>query len=486
MRYLWINFHMMIIMTIIFVAAPSAVIAEERTGQAMFKDLIIEDDGKEIKVSEPVILFEGQNYLPLRAITNNLQKNVYIDDNTSNLVIENSLQKEEQPSNEPIKKSQYRHSLKFEEEVTSNGVIIIEDNEKNIMFEKNGYTTFYPASTTKVLTALIALERGNSNDKVIVSENVKKLPGDSRRVFIQPGDELTLEQLLYGMLLYSGNDSALAIAEHIAGSEEAFAELMNEKAKEIGAVHSNFVNPHGYHDPNHYTTPYDLALILKAASEQPLFLEIINTPVYRAEYTNNKGKKVIKTWDTTNSFLKDHSLAIDGIIGGKTGFTTPAKRNLVTVAEHNGHRYYVVALKGDSVGRYLDTRKLLKMAYKKRANFDQEIIKDIKVTFFDHSLEIADQIISSPGQIFIYKGRTFVSQSLLNQTLVKVDQLTATENNIKINLQPKFAFEEIVKPLSVSLVNQQNKLRRPNQLIVNSFSSLLGFSYFKNHSFVVR
>ncbi|MEC1717721.1 D-alanyl-D-alanine carboxypeptidase family protein [Schinkia azotoformans] len=484
MRYLWI-FHMMIIMTFLFIAAPS-VFAEVRTGQAVFKDLIIDDDGREIKVSEPVILFEGQNYLPLRAVTNNLQKSVYIDEHTNNLVIEAGFQNEEQPSKEPVEASQYRPSLKFDGQVSSNGIIIMEDNQKNVMFEKNGYSTYYPASTTKVLTALIALELGSLNDQVIVSENVNKLPSDSRRVFIQPGDALTLEQLLYGMMLYSGNDSALAIAEHIAGSEEAFAKLMNEKAKEIGAIHSNFVNPHGYHHPDHYTTPYDLALILKAASEHPLFLDIINTPVYKAVYTNKKGEKVVKTWDTTNSFLKNSNLAIDGIIGGKTGFTTPAKRTLVTVAEHNGHRYYVAALKGDSVGRYMDTRKLLKMAYQKRAAYDQEIIKNINVAFFDHSLEIGDQSIASPGQIFIYKGRTYISQSFLSQILADVDQLTATENNIKINLEPKFAFEEIVKPLSVSLVKQQNKPHIQNKLIAHSFSSLLAFSYFKSHSFMVR
>lgn len=468
---------MMIMMTFVFITDPSGVKAEERLGQAVFKDLIIDNNGRETKVSEPVIMFEGQNYLPLRAVTNNLQKNVYIDEDTNNLVIEDSLQNVEQPSID-VQTSQYRPSLKFEEKVSSNGAIIIEDNGENVMFEKNGYSTFYPASTTKVLTALIALENGNLNDKVIVSENVNKLPGDSRRVFIQPGDELTLEQLLYGMLLYSGNDSALAIAEHIAGSEEAFAKLMNEKAKEIGAVNSHFVNPHGYHHPDHYTTPYDLALILKAASEQPLFLDIINTPVYKAVYTNKKGKKVVKTWNTTNSFLKNSDLAIDGIIGGKTGFTTPAKRNLVTVAEHNGHRYYVVTLKGNSVGRYMDTRKLLKTAYKKRAAYDQEIVKNINVAFFDHLLENGNQIISSPSQIFIYKGRTFISQALLSQIIADVDPLTVTEKNIKINLEPKYAYEEIVKPLSLALVKQENKKPLQNRLIAHSFSLLLGFSYF--------
>ncbi|WP_458413624.1 D-alanyl-D-alanine carboxypeptidase family protein [Schinkia sp. CFF1] len=472
MKYYRIYFHLIAIVALFFIASPS-VFAEEKVGQAVFKDLLIEKEGAEVRVAEPIILFEGQHYLPLKAITKSLDKNIYVDEATGNVVIENSSQTDQSIETQSKNPSQFRPSIKFTEDVSSNGVLIMEDNKNNIMFEKNGYAKFYPASTTKILTALVALEHGNLQDKVIVSENVNKLPGDSRRVFVQPGDELTLEQLLYGMLLYSGNDCALAIAEHIAGSKEEFAKLMNEKAIEVGATHSNFVNPHGYHHPDHYTTPYDLALILKAASENPQFLEIIKTPVYQAKYKNRKGKYVVRRWTTTNSFLKDSSLYVDGIIGGKTGYTDAAKRTLVTVAERNGHRYFVIALKGNSLGRFMDTRKLLLRAYQKRVDYDKETIKSIKVSTFDHSLAIDEEIIPDCGQLFVYKGRTYISQSLVTQILADIEPKSIDRAYVKIDIKPKFVLDElIIEPSYTTYRKQQEKADKRNHFVALSAASI--------------
>lgn len=482
MKYYRTYFHLIAIVALFFIASPS-VFAEEKVGQAVFKDLLIEKKGAEVQVAEPIILFEGQHYLPLKAITKSLDKNIYVDEATGNIVIENSSQTNQSIETQSKNPSQFRPSIKFTEDVSSNGVLIMEDNKNNIMFEKNGYAKFYPASTTKILTALVALEQGNLQDKVIVSENVNKLPGDSRRVFIQPGDELTLEQLLYGMLLYSGNDCALAIAEHIAGSKEEFAKLMNEKAIEVGATHSNFVNPHGYHHPDHYTTPYDLAIILKAASENPQFLEIIKTPVYQAKYKNRKGKYVVRRWTTTNSFLKDSSLYVDGIIGGKTGYTDAAKRTLVTVAERNGHRYFVIALKGNSLGRFMDTRKLLLRAYQKRADYDKETIKSIKVSTFDHSLAINEEIIPDCDQLFVYKGRTYISQSLVTQILADIEPKSNDKAYVKIDIKPKFVLDElIIEPSYTTYRKQQEKADKRNHFVALSAASirkiqLLMFAY---------
>lgn len=478
MKNVRIFFHLIFLIAFLFIAVPS-VFAETKEGQAVFKDLIIEKADTEVQVAEPIILFEGKNYVPLRAISNYLQKNIHIDNITNNIVIDNSQQAKPQSSQQSFTPSQFRPSLEFNEDVSSGGVIIMEDNAKNIMFEKNGYSTFYPASTTKILTALIALEQGDLDDKVIVSENVNKLPGDSSRVFIQPGDELTLEQLLYGMLLHSGNDSALAIAEHIAGTEAAFAKLMNEKAAALGAIHSNFVNPHGYHHQNHYTTPYDLALILKAASENQQFLDIIETPSYIAQYKNKNGKNVVKKWTTTNSFLKSPSLYVDGIIGGKTGYTSAAKRNLVTVAEHNGHKYFVVALKGSSIGRYEDTKKLLLHAYKKRKEYDQDKIKEIKVSYSNHSIEMDNQRIPSAGQVFIYKGRTYLSQSLISDTIADIQHLSADENSIKISLKPIITQGDIKRLWSKAIAYQPTKYQSKVNLAAYSTNLLMGFSYIK-------
>lgn len=470
----------MMMLFILFIFSP-AVQAEEQSGQAVFKDLIIEEEGIQSQVEEPLILFEGQSYIPLRVVADRLKKNIYLDQSTNNLVMETS-NVEDLAQSQPVTiPSQFRPKLTFDADVSSAGIIVMEDNEQNIMFENNGFSRFYPASTTKILTALIALERGNLDDKVIVSENVNKLPSDSRRVYIQPGDELTLEQLLYGLLLYSGNDSALAIAEYIAGTEAAFAELMNEKARELGAKNSNFVNSHGYHDPEHYTTPYDLALILKAASQNPQFLKIINTSSYKAEYKNKEGNRIVRTWGTTNRFLKDPSMYVAGIIGGKTGFTDIAQFNLVTIADYNGHRYFVVALKGDSTGRYYDTKKLLMNAYKTREEFDKKYVKDIKVSFLNNAIELDHSIIPTNDQLFIYKGRTYLSQSLISKALATIKQNSVNEDLVKLTVEPKFAIVNKIQPLSYAFATQKIK----QDLLVQTGVKMLGVSFMNPVSFMM-
>lgn len=464
---------------VILLLGPLAVFAEKETGDAVFKRLLINSDGKEFPVQEPLIIFEGQNFLPLKAVANFVQKSVTYDERQEHLIIGHSHQKIFEIPTLTQEEPKSPSSLTFVENVSSSGVLIMEDNENKIMFEKNGFSTFYPASTTKVLTALIALERGNLSDKITVSKSVNQLPSDSRRVFIQPGDVLTLEQLLYGMLLYSGNDCALAIAEHIAGSESAFAQLMNEKANEIGAKNSNFVNSHGYHHPDHYTTPYDLALILKAASKNEHFLKMINTSKFKAEYRNKNGKKIVRTWETTNSFLKDTNLFVDGIIGGKTGYTNPARRNLVTIAEHKGHRYFVVVLKGDAQGRYIDTRKLLLRAYKKRDEYEKKLIKNITVSFANHSLAIGDRLIPSTGKSFIYKGRTYVSQGLINQIFADIRLHSMDDQKIKMVLKPKFSLDQLSYLMTIQAKKQNRGKFLVNNEAIYTKMPLLSYTYFK-------
>lgn len=147
-------------------------------------------------------------------------------------------------------------------DITAEGAILINADTGQILFEKNSNLKFAPASTTKILTALIALDKCSLNDKVIVGKKPPYVEGS--KIYIHEGEEFTIEQLVYALLLSSANDAAEAIAEHISGSVEEFAKLMNEYAKEIGCSSSNFVNPHGLYDDNHYTTAYDLALIAKS------------------------------------------------------------------------------------------------------------------------------------------------------------------------------------------------------------------------------
>ena len=147
----------------------------------------------------------------------------------------------------------------------------------------------FPASTTKILTLYLALKYGTLSDVVTVSENAASVPSDSSVAGLRAGEQLTLEDLLYGLMLPSGNDSAVAIAEHISGSEEAFVELMNKEANALGATNSHFANPHGYQDEDHYTTAYDLYLIFNQGILNSKFVDIISAPSYTADIKEQDG-----------------------------------------------------------------------------------------------------------------------------------------------------------------------------------------------------
>lgn len=151
----------------------------------------------------------------------------------------------------------------------TSGAVCIEQSSKRVLFEDGKDVLRYPASTTKILTALIAIERLPLDKKVIVQKYAEGVEGSS--IYLKEGDEITVEDLLYGLMLRSGNDAAVTLAIEVAGSVEAFADIMNERAKEIGARNSHFVNPHGLHDDNHYTTAYDLALVCAKAYENDVF-----------------------------------------------------------------------------------------------------------------------------------------------------------------------------------------------------------------------
>jgi D-alanyl-D-alanine carboxypeptidase (penicillin-binding protein 5/6) len=213
----------------------------------------------------------------------------------------------------------------------------------------------YPASTTKILTAIIAIEKGNLNDIVTASDNVTKIDGNS--IFLSPGEQLTLEQLLYALLLESANDAAIAIAEHIGGSIENFAKMMNEKAKEIGAYDSHFVNPNGLPDENHYSTPYDMALIARYAMQNPEFRKIVTTIHYQIPPTN-KFDKVRDLW-LSNRLIKPSSFHYEGADGVKTGYTVAAGQVLVASATRDGHRLISVIMGDQGTNIWTDTIKLL-------------------------------------------------------------------------------------------------------------------------------
>ena len=197
---------------------------------------------------------------------------------------------------------------------------------------QNIYERLYPASTTKILTAYIALKYCTDlSQTVTISENAANQASDSSVCGLHAGDVIRMDDLLYGMMLRSGNDAAIAIAESISGSVEEFAALMNKEAAALGATQSHFVNPNGLPDENHYTSVYDLYLIFRAALQNETFVQIISTTSYDVTYQAGDGTIEEHTWENTNQYLSGHAKSPDGftVIGGKTGTTGAAGYCLV-------------------------------------------------------------------------------------------------------------------------------------------------------------
>ncbi|HHY13074.1 MAG TPA: D-alanyl-D-alanine carboxypeptidase [Thermoanaerobacterales bacterium] len=242
-------------------------------------------------------------------------------------------------------------------DINANSAILMDIDSGRILYDKNINEKRPMASTTKIMTAIIALELGNLQDSVQVSENSAKTEGSS--IWLEAGEFLTLEELIYGLMLNSGNDAAVAIAEHIGGSVDGFAKLMNDKAKEIGAENTNFANPHGLHDKNHYTTAHDLALITRYALLNPIFKQIVKT-----------SKKTIpwldKEWDRQLQNRNKLLWQLEGADGVKTGYTSKAGRCLVASATRQNQHLLSVILSSSSI--FEESKKLLEYGFNNYTN----------------------------------------------------------------------------------------------------------------------
>jgi D-alanyl-D-alanine carboxypeptidase (penicillin-binding protein 5/6) len=214
---------------------------------------------------------------------------------------------------------------------------------KEVTYSQNIFEKLYPASTTKILTAYVALKYGDLDQEITVSENACDQAEDSSVANLNPGDKMTLRDLLYGLMLRSGNDAAIAIAEGISGDVDTFVNLMNQEATALGAVNSHFVTPNGLHDEDHYTTVYDMYLIFNAAIQNDDFRTILQTTTYNVFYTTSDGTETSQTWNTTNYYLLGKEQAPDGItvIGGKTGTTGEAGYCLVLLSKNEQNQQII-------------------------------------------------------------------------------------------------------------------------------------------------
>ena len=217
----------------------------------------------------------------------------------------------------------------------------------------SGLTTrVFPASTTKLMTALVALKYGNPGQKITISENAAYPGADAQRLVLEPGDSMSLEQALNYLLVFSANDVAIAIAENIGGSYDEFVTMMNKEAVAIGATGTHFTNPHGLHDENHYTTPYDLYLILNEAVKYDLIREVLPQGEYNTTFVGEDGDSKSIAVKATDEYLTGDTDPPKGItvIGGKTGTTEPAGHCLIILSKNEkGEDYISVLMKTDSL-----------------------------------------------------------------------------------------------------------------------------------------
>ncbi len=247
-------------------------------------------------------------------------------------------------------------------DISAQAAIIVKDNG-SLLASKAATKKMYPASTTKVMTALLALKYGNLSDEVVVPDESVINEAGASLAGIHPGDKLTLDELLYGLMLPSGNDAANAIAVHIGGSVENFVKMMNEEAKRIGAVDTNFVNANGLSDDNHYTTAYDLYLILNEAMKDSRFVNYAGAASYSVTYTAADGSQITKNWKNGNKYITGQEVIPKGVSveAGKTGTTFAAGSCLVLAGKNaDGNRYISVVLKAQNrAGLYDNMSKLL-------------------------------------------------------------------------------------------------------------------------------
>lgn len=242
-------------------------------------------------------------------------------------------------------------STQPEDALEAGAALIFNITDKEVIYNQGAFDRLYPASTTKVMTYLVAEKYGDLSQKITITDPMLDLDPASSTAGLKAGDVISMEDLLYGMLMVSGNDAAQAIALTIGGTEEGFAQLMNKEAQALGATGTHFVNAHGLTHEQHYTTAYDLYLILNEALKDSRFVDIISTTEHTAYYTGAGGSELERTWSAGNWYASGQVSAPEGItvVGGKTGTTSAAKYCMVLYSrDEAGKEYISVVLKSPS------------------------------------------------------------------------------------------------------------------------------------------
>ena len=302
-------------------------------------------------------------------------------------------------------------------DINSRSAVVIDRNSNTILYGKNENDKRKMASTTKIMTCLLTLENCNLADTVEISKKSAGTGGS--RLGLKTGDKITVKDLLYGLMLCSGNDAAVALAEHVSGSVENFAILMNDKVKKIGLNNTNFETPHGLDSENHYTTAYELALLANYALKDETFSKIVGTKTYTVTI-NGYSKQI----SNTNELLGN----LNGVYGIKTGFTNGANRCLVTACKRDNLDIICVVLGADTKNfRTKDSIKLIEYSFKTFISVDVQRLLDEK---FNNWKE------KNLSNFKIIKGKNNnISYLPLQNKILPIEKILVDDINIFTNCQ---------------------------------------------------
>lgn len=379
--------------------------------------------------------------------------------------------------------------------IGADAAILIEANTGTILYSKNIDKKQYPASTTKLLTALLAIENSSLDETVTFSNDaVFSVPWDASGMGADVGEQITMEQALYAVLVGSANEASNAVAEHISGSMSEFADLMNERAIQFGCKNTNFVNANGLFDENHYTTAYDLALIATEFFKYELLSKMSNTGIYNIPITENQPDDI---WLLSHhKLIEGKEYAYEYMIGGKTGYTDKARQTLVSCAQKDGMRLISVILKEESPNQFTDTISLFNYGF---SNFkiynvaENETKFNIEHTdFFESSIEVFG---NSKPMLSLDQSASIVlpitadfndATSVLTYQTTKEREVAAitysylgvTVGNAPIYLSKPFDFATISKPLPISNEPTENVIFINVKKVVFIIIGIAGFFIF--------
>lgn len=346
------------------------------------------------------------------------------------------------PTEEQTEEANQRKLLKVETNEIRNwpegpmigaeAAILMEPDTGTILYAKNIHEELYPASTTKLMTGLLALENSSMDDIVTFSyDSIHNIESTSSRIGIDVGEQLTMEQCLYGLLLGSANEVAYAIAEHVGHSYKNFVQMMNDRARELGLQNTHFVNANGLPDPDHYTSAYDLAIIARECFQNESLATIAGSTRYVIPPTNIQSEE--RTLDNHHLMLPGFKYAYEGVVCGKTGYTSAARQTLVTLATKGDMRLLCVIMKEEAPDQFIDTQKLFDYGFNqfKKMNVaanEKKYTLD-SATFFHTNLDIIGSSkpilsINNNGYIVLPKQCDFADAD------VEIEYLASGSNSV--------------------------------------------------------